>query len=375
MKKILLNFIVLMLKIFYFPFNFLKVQDKVSYISRQSNRESIDFRLLRNEMEKTYPKTKNVILTKKIENGIINKIKYTFHIFKQMYHISTSKVIILDTYCIPISVLKHKKETKVIQIWHALAAMKKFGYQSIGTESGSDEITAKVMCMHKNYDYVLAPSEITAKYYKQGFNITDEKIKYLGMPRIDYILEKDEETKSKIYEKYHILKDKINILYFPTFRKGKKIQFDELVEKIDTNKYNLIIKLHPLDMETYTYKEKNGVIYDIDFGTYDLLKIADIVITDYSSLAMESALLNKPVYFYTYDIEEYKKTPGLNFDFENEEIAKYQSLSIDELLNKMKEEYDMELLKTFAQKYISVPKNNCTKRIVSFMMEEKNESN
>lgn len=372
MKKIILNIVVIILKIIYAPIKLMKIKDKVVYISRQSNKETLDFKLIRNQMEEMYPSYENVILTKKLDSGIISKIGYVFHMVVQMYHISTSKVVILDTYCIVASVLNHKKETKIIQIWHALSAIKKFGYQSIGTEMGTDEITAKVMCMHKNYDYVLAPSEVTAKYYKEAFNVKEEQIKYLGMPRIDYILKQDDEVKYKIYQRYPKLKEKINILYVPTFRKYKGIKLEELVSKIDTKKYNLIIKIHPLDKETILM-EKDGVIYDREFNVYDLLKITDKVITDYSSLAMEASLLNKPIYFYTYDIEEYKTNPGLNFNFEEEEIGKYQATKVDDLLQKIDKEYDYNILENFKNKYISVDKQDCAKKIVDFIMGERNE--
>ena len=46
-----------------------------------------------------------------------------------MYYLATSKVCVLDGYCIPASILKHKKKLKIIQIWHASGAIKKFGYQ------------------------------------------------------------------------------------------------------------------------------------------------------------------------------------------------------------------------------------------------------
>lgn len=374
MKKIILKIVVIILKIIYIPIRLFKIQNKVTYISRQSNKESIDFKLIRKMVEDKYPDTKNVVLTKKIEKGIWDKLKYAIHMIAQMYHISTSKVVILDTYCIVASILKHKKDTKIIQIWHALSAVKKFGYQTIGKEAGSDRITAEIMCMHKNYDYVLAPSEITAKYYKEAFRVSDKQIKYIGMPRIDYILNKDEDIKNKLYEKYPELKEKINILYVPTFRKKEKIKIDELVEKIDTNKYNLIIKMHPLDMEAYKYKQKEGIIYEKSFNTYDLLKVVDKIITDYSSLAMEVSLLNIPLYFYTYDIEEYKNTSGLNFEFNKEEIGMYQTTTVDDLLMKIEQNYDFEILERFRKKYISVDVNNCTERLVNFMMGGKDES-
>ena len=72
-----------------------------------------------------------------------------------MYIIARSRVIIVDGYNIPTSMLKHKKNTTIIQIWHALAAVKKFGYQSVGYADGINPKLAKVLEMHKNYDYVI----------------------------------------------------------------------------------------------------------------------------------------------------------------------------------------------------------------------------
>ena len=188
------------------------------------------------------------------------------------------------------------------------------------------------------------------------------------MPRIDYILKKDESKIEKIYYKYPKLREKENILYVPTFRKGKKVEIDELIDKIDTNKYNFIIKLHPLDLREYEYKQKDGVIYEDKFKTYDLIKVADKLITDYSSLAMESAILNIPVYFYTYDIDEYKEDPGLNFDFELEEIGKYQTTEVEKLLEIIEEKYDYNELNKFNLTYTEVSMENCTKQLVEFIM-------
>ena len=214
MKKILLTIAVAMLKTIYIPIRLFKTKNKIVYISRQSNFENLDFRLIREEMEKSHPEYRNVVLTKKIEDGIISKIGYIFEIFKQMYHISTSKIVILDTYCITACTLKHKKETKIIQVWHALGAIKKFGYQAINKPSGRSEEMAKAMKMHQNYSYILAPSRETAKYYKEAFNAKDEQIMYLGMPRIDYLLMHDEKKKREIFETYPELKNKYFIFSY-----------------------------------------------------------------------------------------------------------------------------------------------------------------
>ena len=102
-------------------------RDKVTFISRQSDEPGIDIRLLAQAIKDRKPKYDTVILSKKL-----NGASYIFHILKQIYHISTSKVVILDSYCIAISVLNHKKSLQVIQMWHAMGSMKKFGYAKIG---------------------------------------------------------------------------------------------------------------------------------------------------------------------------------------------------------------------------------------------------
>ena len=112
--------------------------------------------------------------------------------------------------------------------------------------------------------------------------------------------------------------DSIKIKNMKKIRKKVWQKINDVIQRIDTSKYNLIVKLHPLDKKNYTYLQKDGVIYDDKFKSYDLLKMCDKVITDYSSLAMEASILGKPLYFYIYDVKIYKEDPGLNFDFKKE---------------------------------------------------------
>lgn len=367
MKGFILKIGIGILRLIYLPIKLFKVKNKIVYISRQFNHPTLDFKLLVKAVEDLDSNVQNVVLTKRLEKGLLNSISYILHIFKQMYHISTAKVVVVDTYCIPVSVLKHKKDTKFIQIWHALGAIKKFGYQTINKPSGTDEKTAKIMCMHKNYDYVLAPSEITKNLFLEAFNVKEEQIKYIALPRVDYILQKKDAE--KIYEQYPQLKEKINVLYVPTFRKGKKIRINRLIENFDTEKYNLIIKLHPLDRKEYEYKEKDGVIYDDKFTSYDLLEVTDRIITDYSSLAVETSLLGKPLYFYTYDIKYYEEDPGLNFKFNEEKIGKYMATKPEELLELLEQDYDFTALENFRNRYITVNTKGCAKQLAKNILE------
>ena len=109
MKQVIINIGIFILKIIYMPLKCLKVKKQIVYISRQFNHANLDFKLLIEELEEIAPQYKNIVLAKRMEKGVINNIKYMLHMLKQMYYIATSKVVILDSYCIAASVLRHKK--------------------------------------------------------------------------------------------------------------------------------------------------------------------------------------------------------------------------------------------------------------------------
>lgn len=375
---LIINLVKVILNIIYSFFKLFKTKNKITMISRQSNDINIDFRLLKDEIKKEMPNYKVVILCKKIEPGILNKVKYMFHMLKQMYNIATSKVVILDSYCICISILKHKRKLKVIQMWHALGAFKKFGKSLNNTSESKTNIKyinnidskklADVMNMHSNYDYIFISSENIINEYKEAFGYKKDIFKVFPLPRLDLIVDKDNRTKvkNKIYRKYPILKKKKNILYCPTFRKNNedKKYISDLIDNIDYKKYNLILKLHPLT----NYKiNNNKVIKDNTFSTYEMGFVADYIITDYSAVIYELSFLNKPIYFYSYDLEEYVDKRNFYLDYEKDIPGKkYQNL--DQLLNDIKnKDYNFNKLNEFKNKYISKRNETYTKDIVKFI--------
>lgn len=358
----------------YFFIKFFPIQkNKITMLSRQSNDINIDFEMLLDEFSNQDKNIKVKVLCKEVPKNIIGRIKYCFFLIICLYHISTSKVCIIDGYSIPISCLKHKKNLKIIQIWHSLGAIKQFGKQVIDKKEGSKSEISKIMKMHQNYDYVLCASDATREFYKQGFGVDESKILKLGMPRIDYLLGKDEKINKKIenlYKDYPNLKEKKTILYVPTFRQGKSVHIYDLINSVNTDEYNLIIKLHPLDKtivdSKYTINNK--------YSTFDLLKIADYVITDYSALSLETSILdNKQLYFYLYDIEDYKMDRGLNVNL-REEMPNYTFSNVDDIVKNIQEDnYNFEELKKFRDKYVQTVDTNNSKRIVEFtkkLMEE-----
>lgn len=366
----------------YLFFKLLPSKNRVTMISRQSNEITLDFKLLKNEIEEEYKNLSVITLCHKLEGGerasTLEKVKYIFHCFKQMYYIATSKVVVLDSYCILVSVLKHKKNLRIIQMWHSMGTMKKFGYQILDLEEGRSSKTAKAMRMHRNYDYILASSEAYAECLAEGFGYDIEKIKIYSLPRVD-LLTSDKYKKeicNEIEKVYPQILKKKNIVYCPTFRKSEKEmskQILRLIEGVDYSKYNLILKLHPLSKIKIDNK---NVICDRTFSSFDMLFIADYVISDYSCIIYEAAILNIPLYFWTFDLKKYLHNRGLTFDYEKE-VPGLVSEDIQEILREIdSEDYDNIKLENFRKKYV-VNINDCTKKIVDFIVDiiEKNYKN
>lgn len=367
MKYTILKIAVSILRIIYIPLKILPLQNKISIFSRQSDKPSLDITLIDEYLRENYPDIKVVVMTKKLKPTPIGAISYMFHMLHQMYEIATSRVVLVDGYCIAVCLLKHKEETEVIQMWHALGAIKKFGLQSIGTEAGADQRLADAMHMHENYDHVLCSSKSTAGFFSEGFNTPMKKMRFLGLPRIDSILNERKEITEKISAKYGSNDGKQTALYVPTFRKGETIDIGEIAEHIDFDKTRFIVKLHPLDETVVDDQLKKKVIVDTEFSTYDLLHYADVIITDYSSLGVEASLLKKPLLFYVYDYDRYNDNPGINIPL-FEEMGSYATKDAAQLGKLMYEEYDYDRLEAFKNKYIEVDCENCTGKVCDFMV-------
>ena len=300
---------------------------------------------------------------------------YLGTVAKQEAAILKSDVVVLDTYNIPVSMLPRIGRTKVIQMWHALSAVKKFGWQTVGSEDGTSERTATLMRMHKGYDYVLAPSDATADIFAEAFRTDRSKIVKLGLPRIDYInsaVRGDARFKTfgAIYALYPELAksdDKKIVLYVPTFRRDGMPDIKGLASALDPEKYVLIVSLHPLYRSEEELPQADNIIYEENISSFDLLGVADIIISDYSSMVVESTLADKPLFLYTYDIDQYRETTGLNMDFDAEAIGKYVFRDAESLAKALGEPYDMEALRAFRDKYIEVDTENCTGQFADFI--------
>ncbi len=333
------------MNIIYMFFKLKKTENKIAFISRQSETPSLDFRSIIEEIKKEYPQYKVVVLCKMIPSGFGGKIAYIGEMFRQMNALATSKVAVLDGYCITACVLNHKNDLKIIQIWHALGAFKRFAKSILDKEGGASSKTAKAFKMHRNYDLIAASGDKCVPFFSEAFGQPEEKFIPIGIPRMDYLTDENAAAglREKIYSAYPFLNNgKKNILYAPTFRDREedrdalKNACEQLSFSVDYSAYNLIIKHHVVDSNREEiFAEGQKTVGEL-FTGMDFMAVADAVITDYSSIIYEALLKNLPIYIFCFDSDKYIDERGFYIDFFNDLPAVYSDKA-DDMCKKIEE--------------------------------------
>lgn len=292
--------------------------------------------------------------------------------------LAKSKYIFLNDNFLAIAFMNFNKDSKIFQLWHAPGAFKKFAASS----SDNKEEIAVIAKASKKTDYLFITSENIKGFYRDAFRIDENKIKSFGIPRTDYYFEDKniKKLRENFDERYPIAKNKKIILYAPTFRDNEEDNnvFNYLnLEKFNnalSEEYVLALRLHPKINQFF----KGDIDTKADFidvsgykNEQELMLISDLLITDYSSIMIEFALLNKPIIFFTYDYDRYlTKDRGFYYDFESNvpgDIVKTD----DELIKLIKEgSYNTEKHNSFLKMQFDYLDGNSSKRIVDFILEE-----
>ncbi len=319
----------------------LPTRDKIVFLSRQGNEPGVDFRMLEEELNESYPRYKTVMMCKMIPESLSGKIGYAFHILSQMRHLATARVAVVDTYCIPVSLLNHKKTLKVIQIWHAMGCLKRFGLSTTGLTQGRDEALAKAMNMHRNYDCALCSGPECIAPFAEAFGMDHSRMIPIGLPRIDYLTEEKYTSASRnaIISAYPQLNNgKQNIVYVPTFRRGEgygeeymETAFDSVRRAVDYSRYNLIIKAHSGEERIFTGSPDNRQDGCLFMGL-DFIALADFVVSDYSAIIFESAVAGKPTALYCFDWDDYDAGRGFYIDY-FKDIPFFKAGTAEELID------------------------------------------
>lgn len=146
-----------------------------------------------------------------------------------------------------------------------------------------------------------------------------------GYPRNDVLFAKNtQEDIAALKHKYGIDSNKKLVLYAPTWRKSGRFDLElDLAEMLDRlgDEYQIGLRVHHLALAGLDKDSLDPRVLNLSYvaSMEELFLVSDIVITDYSSLMFDYAILRRPLLFFTYDLEDYRDNlRGFNIDLEKE---------------------------------------------------------
>ncbi|MFP1602660.1 CDP-glycerol glycerophosphotransferase family protein [Microbacterium sp. 2216-1] len=279
-------------------------RNKVTLLSRQSNTPSLDYRMLHDAIRSEAPDVEVVVIARMVPPGLIGKVGYALHLVREIYHAETSRVLVIDGYSIVASVLPHSPGLSVVQTWHALGALKKFGLSVLGRPGGRDPKLAAAMRMHAGYDLIVASAERCRAPFADAFGTSIDRVVVAPLPRVDRLTDPSERTlaRDRFLQLYPQLAGKPIAVYAPTFRTdGEASDPVALTGAFADIGYALVTKLHPL----VPVPTDPRLITAPHMSTQDMLLVADVFITDYSSTLFEAAVAGVPCYLLAEDLTRF----------------------------------------------------------------------
>lgn len=293
------------------------------------------------------------------------------------YHLAASRVVVVDDYFFPMYVVRPRPGTTRVQVWHAAGAFKKFGYSVVGKGFGADEDLVRSVAIHSNYSLALVSSMSIAPHYAEAFGqpgpIFTSRI---GVPRTDLFgdLERRARAEARVRSTYPIPAGKRVILYAPTFRGesvGKARDADlmdlEVMHRVLGEDHVLLLKLHPFVRNALRVpRELAAFAIDAsgDPDVNELMLVADVLVTDYSSVIYEFALLGRPIAFLAPDDGAYDEERGFYFDFRRDAPGPIVDTTEELAALLRADAFDLARVGAFARASFDVPAGGASRRLV-----------
>ncbi|MFD1851642.1 CDP-glycerol glycerophosphotransferase family protein [Oceanobacillus bengalensis] len=309
-------------------FKLFPLKDKTTFVSSFGRNILYTLREVEKQTEhrivilKTYPC--NITFKKLAHRRIINfKFSYILNWIFGIYHLATSKKVFVDNYFGFLAVTAFNPDVTCVQLWHAAGAIKQFGLRDLSIENRPKSAFRRFKAVYQRFDYIIVGSEKMADIFKEGFGVKNKQILRTGIPRTDFFYDDEatEKASEALYAYFPIIKEKKVILYAPTYRDNElnihdiKLDIDQMYRNFH-NEYVLFLSLHPAIKANIKNKYPDFAFDVSSYNINHMLTIADILITDYSSIPFEFSLLNKPMIFYAYDIDQYAEERGFWENYE-----------------------------------------------------------
>ncbi|UTR05631.1 CDP-glycerol glycerophosphotransferase family protein [Alkalihalobacillus sp. LMS6] len=231
----------------------------------------------------------------------------------------------------------------------------------------------------KNWDYLISPNPYSTEIFKRAFAF-EKTILETGYPRNDRLINGNNEANIEaLKKKLNIPLEKKVVLYAPTWRDHHNagpgsyhfdLQLDlkRCQEQLGDD-YVILIRLHSFITTPPNLSGYEGLVIDVthSIDINELYLIADILITDYSSVFFDFAILRRPMIFFAYDLEEYRDDiRGFYFSLEDHApgpIVKTSDECIEAIIRASKEIIDGKN-ETFYQLYCPLDDGQATRRVV-----------
>lgn len=302
---------------------------------------------------------------------------HPFMLMRSLYHLATSKIVLIDNYFPFLAAVTFKKGVECIQLWHAVGAIKTFGLKDRSIHHRSEKARERFKKVYRRFDKIVVGSDTMAEIFMEAFGLPESHILKTGVPRTDLFFDKakQEVIQTRLYRDLPVLKEKKILLYTPTYRDGELDQFNlqidlDMMRDSLAESYVLLIKLHPA-IRKKTRFETNYPGFVYDYSSYpdvnDLLFITDILITDYSSIAHEFSLFNKPMIFFPYDLETYTRDRGLWVPYD-QSVTGPIVYSTEEMINKIKHEaFDLDKVRAYSEEWNRYSDGHSSERLVDYL--------
>lgn len=314
-----------------------------------------------------------------LRNTYVTRRQYRKNVKAMLADIATAKYVFFDEATNVNGCFKMRPETKVTQLWHGCGAFKRFGYSTADAIFGATREQMEKYPFNRNYTRVTVSSPEVIWAYEEAMQYSHESgvVKALGSSRTDIFY--DQKVIDQAFQNLYALmpqaKGKKVILYAPTFR-GRvakattpRVLIPEFLKYELGDEYVLLCKHHPLVRRRPKITDDcSDFALDVtDTMTIeDLLCVADICISDYSSLVFEYSLFEKPMIFLAHDLDEFFDWRGFYYDY-NElapgPIVKNTTGVID-YIKHLDERFDRARVHAFREKFMSACDGHATQRIL-----------